>query len=49
MVGFGRDYLLSAWWIAVLPAAVIFLTALAFSILGDWLRDKLDPTLRESP
>ena len=49
MVGFGRDYLLSAWWIAVLLAAVIFLTALAFSILGDWLRDKLDPTLRESP
>ena len=49
MVGFGRDYLLSAWWIAALPAAVIFLTALAFSILGDWLRDKLDPTLRESP
>lgn len=49
MVGFGRDYLLSAWWIAVLPAAVIFFTALAFSILGDWLRDKLDPTLRESP
>lgn len=48
MVGFGRDYLLSAWWIAVLPAAVIFLTTLAFSLLGDWLRDRLDPTLRNN-
>ena len=46
MVGFGRDYLLTAWWIAVCPAAAIFLTTLAFSLLGDWLRDRLDPTLR---
>ena len=48
MVGFGRDYLLTAWWIAVLPAGVIFFTTVAFSVLGDWLRDALDPTLRES-
>jgi peptide/nickel transport system permease protein len=46
MVGFGRDYLLTAWWIVVLPSFVIFVTSLAFSLLGDWLRDKLDPTLR---
>ena len=46
MVGFGRDYLLTAWWIAVCPSAVIFLTTLAFSLLGDRLRDRLDPTLR---
>jgi len=46
MVGFGRDYLLSAWWIALIPAIVIFLTSLAFSLLGDWFRDKLDPTLK---
>ena len=46
MVGFGRDYLLSAWWIALCPAAAIFLTTLAFSLLGDWLRDRLDPTVR---
>ena len=46
MVGFGRDYLLSAWWIAVCPAFAIFLTTLAFSILGDWLRDQLDPTVK---
>ena len=48
MVGFGRDYLLSAWWIAVCPAVVIFVTTLAFSLLGDWLRDYLDPALRGS-
>ena len=46
MVGFGRDYLLTAWWIAIVPAATIFLGTLAISLLGDWLRDKLDPTLR---
>lgn len=46
MVGFGRDYLLTAWWIVVLPSFVIFVTSLAFSLLGDWLRDILDPTLR---
>jgi len=46
MVGFGRDYLLTAWWIVVLPSIVIFVTSLAFSLLGDWLRDELDPTLR---
>ncbi len=46
MVGFGRDYLLTAWWIVLLPALVIFITSLAFSLLGDWLRDQLDPTLR---
>ncbi|MEE9251577.1 MAG: ABC transporter permease [Alphaproteobacteria bacterium] len=46
MVGFGRDYLLTAWWIAIFPALAIFLATLAMSILGDWVRDRLDPTLR---
>jgi peptide/nickel transport system permease protein len=46
MLGSGRDYLLTAWWIAVFPGLMIFLTPLAVSILGDWLRDRLDPTLR---
>lgn len=46
MLGSGRDYLLTAWWIAVFPGLMIFLTTLAVSILGDWLRDRLDPTLR---
>lgn len=43
----GRDYLLTAWWLATLPALVIFLTTLAFALLGDRVRDKLDPTGRK--
>jgi peptide/nickel transport system permease protein len=46
MLGAGRDYLITAWWIAVWPGVMIFLTTLSVSILGDWLRDRLDPTLR---
>jgi peptide/nickel transport system permease protein len=46
MVGYGREYLQSAWWIAVLPGLVIVLTTLSMSVVGDWLRDRLDPTLR---
>jgi peptide/nickel transport system permease protein len=45
MLGEGRRYLLNAWWIAVLPGIVIFLTTLSMSLFGDWLRDRLDPTL----
>jgi peptide/nickel transport system permease protein len=46
MVGFGRDFILTAWWMAIIPAATIFLTTLSMSILGDWVRDKLDPALK---
>lgn len=46
MLGQGRLYLLNAWWIAVVPGVVIFLTTLSMCLLGDWLRDRFDPTLR---
>ncbi len=46
MVGYGREYLQTAPWILLAPATVIVLTTLSISILGDWLRDRLDPTLR---
>jgi peptide/nickel transport system permease protein len=46
MVGHGREYLQSAWWIAVFPGLAIVLTTLSMSIVGDWARDRLDPTLR---
>lgn len=46
MLGFGRDYLTTAWWIAVFPGVTIFLATLSMSILGDWVRDRLDPTLK---
>lgn len=46
MLGFGRDYLTTAWWIAVFPGIIIFIATLAMSLLGDWVRDRLDPTLK---
>ncbi|MFH2129673.1 MAG: ABC transporter permease [bacterium] len=46
MLGFGRDYLTTAWWITVFPGITIFLATLSMSILGDWVRDRLDPTLK---
>jgi peptide/nickel transport system permease protein len=46
MVGTGRDYLGNAWWISAFPSVVIVLTTLCISLLGDWLRDRFDPTLR---
>jgi peptide/nickel transport system permease protein len=45
MLGDGRDYLINAWWLAVIPGLTIFLTTLSMSILGDWLRARLDPSL----
>ncbi|WP_136635317.1 ABC transporter permease [Pseudooceanicola onchidii] len=46
MVGFGREYLTNAPWIMLGPAVVIMLTTLSISLVGDWLRDRLDPTIR---
>lgn len=46
MVGYGRAYLSMAPWILLAPSAVIVVTTLSVSLLGDWLRDRLDPTLR---
>jgi len=45
MMAYGRGYLMSHWWMAVIPGIVIFLTTLAMSIVGDWVRDNLDPTV----
>jgi len=46
MVGEGQQYLRSAWHLAVFPSAAIAVTMLAFTFLGDGLRDALDPRLR---
>jgi peptide/nickel transport system permease protein len=45
MLGQGRAYLANAWWIAVAPGVAIFVTTLAVSLVGDWLRDRFDPTV----
>ena len=41
-----RDFLYVAWWLAAFPGAALALTALGVNLLGDWLRDTLDPKLR---
>lgn len=43
----GREYLGSAWWVAFFPGIAIFLTVLSFNFIGDWLRDRWDPRLRQ--
>ena len=45
MIGYGREYLTRAPWILLAPSAVVVLTTFCVSVLGDWLRDRLDPTL----
>jgi peptide/nickel transport system permease protein len=47
MVAEGRDYLIRAWWISTFPGAAIALVVLSLNLLGDWLRDHLDPRLRQ--
>jgi len=47
MVAEGRAYIATAWWITVIPGMAIFLIVFAFNFLGDWLRDFLDPRLRQ--
>ena len=47
MVASGRTYIETAWWISVFPGLAIAAVVLAFNLLGDWLRDHLDPKLRQ--
>jgi peptide/nickel transport system permease protein len=47
MVSEGRDYIATEWWVATIPGMVIMLAVLAFNLLGDWIRDRLDPKLAE--
>jgi len=47
MVADGRGHIAGAWWLSVMPGAAILLVVLAFNLFGDWLRDWLDPRLRQ--
>jgi len=47
MVADGRNYLAGAWWISTMPGVAILLTVVSLNLFGDWLRDKLDPRLRQ--
>ena len=46
MVADGRALVINAWWVSFFPGLAILLTVLSMNLLGDWLRDKLDPKLR---
>ncbi|NKC12109.1 MAG: ABC transporter permease subunit [Gammaproteobacteria bacterium] len=47
MVAEGRGKISSAWWLSLIPGIAITLVVLAFNLFGDWLRDRLDPKLRQ--
>ncbi len=47
MISEGRDYLQTAWWTSTFPGLALFLTVMSLNFLGDWVRDKLDPRLRQ--
>ena len=47
MISEGRDFVTRAWWVSFFPGLAILLVVLAFNLLGDWLRDTLDPKLRQ--
>ena len=46
MISFAQDYMTVSWWMALFPGLAIFLVVLGFNLLGDSLRDALDPRLR---
>ena len=47
MVADGRDFLKTAWWVSTMPGLALLLTVMAFNLIGDWIRDALDPRLRQ--
>lgn len=48
MLADGRGYITSAWWLATFPGLAIMLTVLGVNLIGDWLRDVLDPRMSET-
>ena len=47
MVATGRSLIVSAWWVSFFPGLAILLTVLTLNLISDWLRDWLDPKLRQ--
>lgn len=45
MLGAGRDYLAQAWWVATLPGVALLISVLGINLVGDWIRDRLDPRI----
>ncbi|MDP3063104.1 MAG: ABC transporter permease, partial [Chloroflexota bacterium] len=47
MVAAGQVYLSISWWISIVPGLAIAVVVMSFTFLGDWVRDYLDPRLRQ--
>jgi peptide/nickel transport system permease protein len=47
MVSDGRGRIYEAWWVSLIPGIAITLLVLSVNVFGDWLRDRLDPRLRQ--
>jgi peptide/nickel transport system permease protein len=47
MVAQGREYITTAWWVAAFPGLAITVAAVAFGLLGDAIRLRLDPSVRK--
>ena len=47
MIAEGRDYTTTAWWVSVIPGVALALIVISFNLLGDWLREALDPRQRQ--
>ncbi len=47
MIAGGRRFIIDQWWVATMPGLAIFIVALGFNLLGDGLRDVLDPKARK--
>jgi ABC-type dipeptide/oligopeptide/nickel transport system permease subunit len=47
MVAEGQAYLQRAWWMVIFPGTLLFMTVMAINLIGDGLRDALDPRTRE--
>ncbi len=47
MISDGREFLDTAWWVSIFPGFCIFLVVMSFNFIGDWVRDKTDPRLRQ--
>ena len=47
MIAEGREYTTNAWWVSVVPGVALALIVISFNLLGDWLREALDPRQRQ--
>ena len=47
MVADGRELIITHWWVSLFPGVAIMLVVMSMNLMGDWLRDRLDPKQRQ--